>query len=610
MKLRDIITYISLFISVVAYCQLSPGDLSKAHVEMEGMSNCTLCHDLGKKVSNNKCLECHKEIKSLLNENRGYHANPTISQKDCFECHSDHHGRKFDMIRFDEANFKHELTGYNLEGSHEIVDCRKCHVPDNIENKSIKNIDITFLGLDQKCLACHDDYHQETLSSNDCISCHNMDAFSPASEFNHDESEFKLVGKHENIDCFECHDISQRQGQKFQEFNISEFNDCKSCHEDPHNNNISGKCIQCHTAESFSLLSANGSFDHNSTGFTLKGSHNKVSCFSCHAKTSNPLSVFQDKITTDENSCVKCHEDFHEDKYGSDCVKCHTERNFLSIKSMEFFNHEITDYSLEGKHQEVDCNQCHEKRYSTPIDFSACNKCHDDYHLGEFIKNDFSPDCVQCHSLNNGFEFSLYTIEDHQTTAFKLKGAHSATPCYACHVDEKEDKWKFRNLGSTCVDCHNDLHEGYISQKYYPKQECYFCHSNNTWSEVYFDHTITESPLEGKHVDVDCRKCHMDFSDNKTNFNQAFSGLENKCATCHENIHEDLFAINGETDCVRCHVTSSWFPEKFDHNTTAFRLEGRHAEISCGDCHKTIVSDGKSDINFKIEKFLCIDCHQ
>ena len=123
MKLRDAIKYIMLFINVVGYCQLSPGDLSEAHKEMEGMSKCTLCHDLGEKVSNNKCLDCHKEIKSLLSENRGYHANSTISRKDCFECHSDHHGRKFDMIRFDEATFEHELTGYNLEGSHKIVDC-------------------------------------------------------------------------------------------------------------------------------------------------------------------------------------------------------------------------------------------------------------------------------------------------------------------------------------------------------------------------------------------------------------------------------------------------------------------------------------------------------
>ncbi|MCC6726954.1 MAG: hypothetical protein IT258_20805, partial [Saprospiraceae bacterium] len=42
------------------------------------MSNCTQCHDLGDKVSNNKCLACHKEIKSLVDKKRGYHASKDV----------------------------------------------------------------------------------------------------------------------------------------------------------------------------------------------------------------------------------------------------------------------------------------------------------------------------------------------------------------------------------------------------------------------------------------------------------------------------------------------------------------------------------------------------
>ncbi len=610
MKLTKAITCIALFISVISYCQLSPGDLTEAHKEYEGMSNCTLCHDLGEKVTNKKCLDCHKEIKSLLSENRGYHANSTISKKDCFECHGEHFGRKFEMVRLDEINFDHELTGYKLEGNHEVVDCRKCHVPDNIADKNIKKLENTFLGLDQKCLACHDDYHQETLASNECVLCHSMESFVPASKFDHDESEFKLVGKHELLDCAECHEKGQKNGQDFQEFNLAVFNDCKSCHDDPHNNQIPGRCMQCHTEASFAVLSTKGRFDHNSTGFTLRGSHNSIDCFSCHTKTSNPLAVFQDRKATDENSCVTCHDDFHEGKYSNDCAKCHTERSFLSLKSMDFFDHTIPDYTLEGKHLEVDCKKCHQERFSTPIDFSACNKCHEDYHMGDFEKNGFSPDCIQCHSLENGFEYSLYTLEKHQATTFPLKGAHVATPCYACHVDERDDKWRFKNLGSSCVECHQDLHEGFISEKYYPEQECVLCHSNENWSEIQFDHTLTNWPLTGRHMNVNCSDCHFDLSDNNYTLVQYFSSLENKCATCHENIHDDMFAINGETDCVRCHITDSWFPEKFDHNSTAFPLEGRHAEIDCKDCHITSIVDGKSAITYKIGKFECIDCHQ
>ncbi len=37
----------------------------------------------------------------------------------------------------------------------------------------------------------------------------------------------------------------------------------------------------------------------------------------------------------------------------------------------------------------MDCKKCHQERFSTPIDFSACNKCHEDYHVGDFEKNGF-----------------------------------------------------------------------------------------------------------------------------------------------------------------------------------------------------------------------------
>ena len=103
-SLKHILFIFPLFVSVT-YGQISPGDLSEAHKELEGMSNCTQCHELGEKVINAKCLDCHDDIQALINDNKGYHANPKIVKQDCFECHSDHHGRKFDMVRFDQDNF-------------------------------------------------------------------------------------------------------------------------------------------------------------------------------------------------------------------------------------------------------------------------------------------------------------------------------------------------------------------------------------------------------------------------------------------------------------------------------------------------------------------------
>jgi len=595
--------------TAISYSQISPGDLSQSHADLEGMSKCTSCHDLGEKVSNKKCLDCHDEIQSLINQKQGYHANSKVRKQDCFACHSEHHGRKFDMVRFDKDNFDHKLTGYELEGKHESVDCRECHVSENIADADIKKRKNTFLGLEEKCLSCHDDYHQKTLD-NDCLSCHDMEAFEPASKFDHDKTDYKLEGKHVEVDCKECHKITTKNGEEFQQFSDVSFSDCVSCHDDPHNNQIQGKCNQCHTETSFSSFTGKGNFNHSPTGFNLKGKHKKIDCFSCHTETSNPKLVFQNKVKTkNENNCVACHKDEHEGKYGTECVKCHRESSFLSLKKMAFFDHTVTDYPLEGKHLNIDCKQCHKKRFSTPIDFSACNKCHDDYHRGEFKENGLSPDCVECHSLENGFDYSLYTTEQHQTSSFPLEGAHYATPCFECHISEDDKRWAFTNLGSKCIDCHTDTHEGYINEKYYPDKKCESCHINDSWSTVKFDHTLTDWPLNGRHLDVDCRECHFEMSD-KTIVKQTFKNLETKCNSCHENIHGETFAFNGVTDCERCHITDSWFPKKFNHNNTAFPLEGRHAEIECKECHISSVIEGKTEIVYKLNKFECIDCHQ
>ena len=597
---------------MLCYGQISPGDLSQAHASLEGISNCTQCHELGEKVLNSKCLKCHEDIQDLINENRGFHASKDVVKKDCFVCHSEHHGRKFDMVRFDEDNFNHNKTGYELEGKHEVVDCRKCHTSDNIQNNELKKRDQTFLGLVEDCLSCHEDFHQKTLAT-DCKACHDMEAFIPASNFNHtDDTEYPLIGEHANVECIECHQKTTRNGREFQEFSDISFNDCKSCHSDPHNNQLPGKCIQCHTETSFSFFKGQNKFNHNNTDFKLKGSHRRIDCFECHKESDNPKLVFQDNIKIDETNCVACHEDTHEGKFGLDCVKCHNEKSFLSLNNMDFFDHNVTDYALEGKHLEVDCKKCHVGRYSEKINFSACKNCHDDYHQGEFAKNNVSPDCIECHSLENGFDYSLFTSEQHQETQFPLEGAHLATPCFACHISEDDERWTFRELGSTCVDCHQDIHEGYIGESFYPDKDCKVCHINESWTEINsFDHNTTTWPLEGKHLQVDCRACHFsELSDNNGVATQIFTNLGTDCITCHENVHDDTFAINGITDCNRCHVTRSWMPENFDHDTTNFPLQGKHIDIECRACHTSSIENGETVILYKLNKFECIDCHQ
>ncbi len=593
----------------LSIAQISPGELTKEHAKLEGMGNCTQCHELGDRVTNQKCLDCHTEIKDLIKEDRGFHSSSQVESQNCVKCHSEHHGRNFDMIRFDTDNFNHNLSGYKLEGAHKRVDCRQCHTSDNIADSKLRKRKGTFLGLETDCLSCHDDFHQGALPT-DCLQCHNMDAFSPVSKFDHSKTDFPLKGEHAIVDCKECHQTIIKNGKETKQFSNLEFADCKACHEDPHNNNLPGNCAQCHVETSFSTFNGRGRFNHNRTDFNLKGKHRTVDCFSCHAKTSNTTSVFQDKNSVDESNCVACHKDPHENKFGQDCAKCHSEDSFIALnKNMDFFDHSLTDFPLEGMHTGVDCRECHTERFSKPINFSECKNCHEDYHNGEFSENGIAPDCKECHSLQKSFDYTSFTIADHQNSNFPLEGAHVATPCFACHVDEASDRWTFVNIGTECIDCHKNIHEGYLDKRFIPNNDCASCHGTDTWDMVNFDHSLTDWPLTGKHNEVSCRECHFEISEKSEIISQKFSNLDTNCASCHENVHSDNFEVNGITECSRCHVTTSWFPEKFDHDSTRFPLKGKHEEVDCHVCHEVKDAQREPAVIYKLNKLDCIDCH-
>jgi hypothetical protein len=527
MRIAQIIVVLILCLSFQeAVCQLSPGDLTTAHSNLEGMNNCTQCHDLGNKVTNTKCLDCHKEIKELLNKGRGYHSSSQVKQKECIECHSEHHGRKFEMIRFDEKNFDHNQTSYVLDGKHKVIDCRDCHKPDLIENTAIRKLEKTFLGLQDKCISCHQDFHQGTLDK-DCKKCHNTEAFRPAPGFDHNKSDFKLKGGHSKVECKECHETILKNGVEFEVFKPVVHNDCVACHKDPHEEHIKGSCTQCHMDESFSTFIGKKNFNHDNTKFKLLGKHKNVDCYECHAKTKEPLKVFQDRNGVKTNECATCHKDVHAGKFGNDCAKCHTEKSFHELKSMDFFDHSVTDYPLEGKHIGVDCKKCHKKNYIDPIDFSACKNCHEDFHKGEFTREGVQEDCKSCHSVLNGFDVSLYTFERHNESKFPLEGAHIATPCFACHVSE--DKWVFRNLNNDCVSCHDNVHGDNFAEN--GVTDCKRCHDSETWYPSLFDHSLTAFKLDGQHVNVACEKCHAPSKEGEP---LSFKIAKFDCIDCHE----------------------------------------------------------------------------
>ncbi len=524
--------YILLIFSMFKFsevsAQLSPGPLASPHSHLEGMSNCTRCHTLGSKISNDKCLDCHTELKKRIDARQGYHSSSEISGKECINCHSDHHGPDFQLIRLDIEKFNHNLTGYPLEGAHNARKCPDCHRTAFITDPVIKEKKFTYLGLNTECLSCHDDYHQKTLPEA-CTSCHTMESFKPAVKFNHSSARFQLKGSHKDVSCSKCHKVISRNGKPFQEFKGIAFDLCTRCHSDPHRN-----------------------------------------------------------------------------QFGPECTDCHTVESFASISGTNRFNHSKTHYVLENKHLEVSCRSCHKSGYSQPLKFGECTDCHSDYHKGQFMSDRIITDCSSCHSTT-GFDQSSFTIDRHNEMDFQLGGAHLAVPCTSCH--KTQGSWIFRNIGLKCVDCHEDIHRNYINEKYYPASNCLNCHSAESWNNIQaFNHSSTSFPLTGTHATQSCRECHFK-KDSMGNITQSFRDLPKNCSNCHNDIHFGQFELNDSTHCSRCHSTSGWNIDHFDHNSTDFVLDGKHKDLRCDQCHK-YVTDGRNQyILYKIKDTRCESCH-
>lgn len=530
MKLQKAILLVTLLLTFTGYniiAQISPGDLSKAHAELEGVSNCTKCHSAGKKVLNQKCLDCHKEIKANILSKKGYHASAEVKGKDCATCHNEHHGRNFQITRFDKNNFNHAKTGFTLKGQHAKEDCKACHKPAYIKDAKLRKNQGTYLGLDQSCLSCHDDYHQGKMSSN-CTDCHSFNSFKNAKAFDHNKTRFPLLGEHINLSCAECHKTEIVNGKPAQKYTGMAFGNCNACHKDAHNN-----------------------------------------------------------------------------RFGQNCKQCHSEVSFHTIKRINTFDHDKTRFKLVGKHKLVDCKECHKTNLTDPLKHERCTDCHTDYHKKQFAKNNITPDCNECHSVY-GFNPSEYTIDRHNQTKFKLEGAHAATSCTECHKKQKD--WSFRNIGNQCIDCHENEHKGFISAKFLPNDDCTVCHSVNSWTNVSFDHDKTKFKLEGAHVQQTCAACHYRKDENGIK-KQQFEGIPVECSSCHKDEHAGQFAINGKTDCAKCHESDKWENSKFDHNTSRFKIDGEHVGVKCEECHKPVINEKGSYIEYKFDNIDCAKCH-
>jgi hypothetical protein len=125
--------------------------------------------------------------------------------------------------------------------------------------------------------------------------------------------------------------------------------------------------------------------------------------------------------------------------------------------------------------------------------------------------------------------------------------------------------------------------------------DCLGCHDGVDTYGSDFSHSGFVFQLSGKHADVTCTKCHLDA--------RTIADLQSAPQDCYS-CHQQADAHNGAfgTDCAACHNPASWEDATFDHNLSAFKLEGEHAEVKCESCHKNNV--------FKGTPTDCFSCHQ
>lgn len=183
-----------------------------------------------------------------------------------------------------------------------------------------------------------------------------------------------------------------------------------------------------------------------------------------------------------------------------------------------------------------------------------------------------------------------------------VKHARVEHECGKCH--ESFDKTAQERL---CLACHTDVAADLGEKRGYHGQEpsvsgrpCKTCHAEHKGRRANivplnretFNHRLTDMPLRGGHTKVQCDNCHVS--------GKRFREAPSHCSDCHsrKDPHEGSLGAG----CDNCHAETAWRTVRFDHNATAFPLEGLHREAHCEGCHKTK--------RYKPTASTCYSCHQ
>jgi hypothetical protein len=177
-----------------------------------------------------------------------------------------------------------------------------------------------------------------------------------------------------------------------------------------------------------------------------------------------------------------------------------------------------------------------------------------------------------------------------------------AQDCRACHQHFNREA-----ENDLCLECHKPIagdieaslgFHGHLPAG--PSTLCRSCHTEHKGADAViavlhpesFDHRRTDMPLEGAHATATCGECHP--------VGEPHRNAPSGCIDCHRK--NDVHAGSLGDACGSCHEPAGWGTARFDHATTRFPLEGRHADTDCALCHP--------QERFDAAPTDCIGCHR
>jgi uncharacterized HAD superfamily protein len=421
------------------------------------------------------CNNCHKKEDTYLG-----------NSQECLKCHSDVHNKTVpeDCIRchnykeWKDYVFDHfKKVEYKLVGKHNDAKCELCHPRNKVKGKTgDKEKEYWVMKLkpiqSETCVDCHYDVHKKQFGGQVCDSCHPLEKDWKDYTFKHESEKYrgyKIEGKHKDVECEKCHersDIAYSEFDNEKKLSLGKFKPiksdvCNTCHYDVHNGHFKEqKCDACHSVEKDWK---DNIFDHQSEKFSykLEGKHKDVECVKCHMKNEVTYTEFKiekkivlstyEKIKSED--CTSCHYDVHGEQFKDQkCDACHSVEKDWKDQTFAHESETYQGYKLEGKHEKVECDKCHERGdviYTEfekqkivqvglfkPLKSEKCGDCHKNKHEGAYkeIEGLLDVTCSECHSVEREFKDRLYKHkDDSKYHKYNYEGAVQESECAACH---------------------------------------------------------------------------------------------------------------------------------------------------------------------------------